>query len=92
VVLIETAGREHQVRQHGATDTPADLDRQIGQGVPPRQATERGIHKGHNRVEVGSADRPEHQDDREQPGGGSRRVLGQLQAGVVRREPLRGDS
>ena len=35
--------------------------------------------------------RTEHQDDREQPGGGRRRVLQQLQPGLTRRQPLRGD-
>ena len=45
---------------------------------------EEGIDEGHHRVEVAAGDRAEHQDDREQPGRGRRRVLQQFQPGLAR--------
>ena len=44
------------------------------------------------RVEVRAGDGAEREDQRDEPGAGRDRVLEQLQADVVRREPLRGDA
>ena len=83
---------EHQVRDHRAADAPGHLHRQVGGGVAPGQPAERGVDERHHRVEVAARHRAEHQDDREQPGRGRRRVLQQLQPGLTRRQALRGDA
>ena len=80
LVEMLTAGRgEHQVGHHGPADAPGHLHREIRGGVPPAQPAERSIGERHHRVEMAAGHRPEHQDDREQPGRGRRRVLQQLQ-------------
>ena len=80
---------EHQVRRDRAADAARHLRGQVGGSVPPAQPAERGVHERHDRVEVAAGHRPEHQDDREQPGRGRCRVLQQLQPRVARRQPLR---
>jgi hypothetical protein len=71
---------------------PPGLRGQVRRGVPPGQAAERGVGEGDHRVEVAAGDRAEHQNDREQPSCGRRRVLHQLQAGLAGREPLGRDA
>ena len=60
---------------HRPGDAAGHLRGQVRGGVPPGQPAERGVGEGHHRVEVAAGDRAEHQDDREQPGRGRRRVL-----------------
>jgi hypothetical protein len=83
---------EHQVGGYRAGDAAGHLRGQVGGGVAPRQPAERRVGERDDRVEVRAGHRPEHQDDREQPGRGRRRVLQQLQAGVPGRQPLGGDA
>jgi hypothetical protein len=83
--------REHQVRQHRPGGAPGHLRRKVGRGVPPGHPAEEGIDERHHRVEVAAGNRAEHQNDREQPGRRRRRVFQQLQPGLARRQPLRGD-
>ncbi len=86
------AGRANIRFAATAPAAPGHLRREIRRGVAPAQPAEGGAHEGHHRVEVAAGDRAEHQDDREQPGRGRRRVLQQLQPGLARRQPLRGDA
>ena len=86
--MVTAGSGEHQVRQHRPGDAAGHLRRKVGRGVPPGQPAEGGIDEGHHRVEMAAGDRAEHQDDREQPGRGRRRVLQQLQPGLARRQPL----
>jgi hypothetical protein len=83
---------KHDVRQHGAGNATGDLGRQIGNSGTPRHPTEGGVDEGHHRVEMRSAHRPEHQDDREQSKRRGAGVLGQLKADVVRRQLLSSDT
>ena len=86
-VLARDAHRgqgEHQVGEHRPGGAPGHLGGEVGRGIPPGQPAERGIGERHDRVEVAAGDRAEHQDDREQPGRGHRRVLQQLQPGLAR--------
>jgi hypothetical protein len=76
-----------------ATTAPAThLHRQVSRGIPPAQPAESRVGEGDHRVEVTAGDRPEHQDDREQPGRRRSRVLQQLQARITRRQLLGGDA
>jgi hypothetical protein len=87
------AGRANiKVASTAPGDAPGDLRREIRRGLAPAQPAEGGIDEGHHRVEVTAGDRAEHQDDRDQPDRGRRRVLQQLQPGLARRQPLRGDA
>jgi len=69
---------EHQVREDRARHTAAHLGGEIGGRVPPRQAAEGRVDGGHDRVEVSTRHRPDHQDDRVKAGGGRGGVLGEL--------------
>ena len=97
-VFVETvtAGKpEHQVREDRAAGGPGDLGGQIDGEFPATQtvapAPEPGIRKADHRVEVRPRHRPEHEDERVEPGSSRRGVLQQLEAGVVRRQALGGD-
>ena len=70
---------------------PIDLHRDVRGRVAPAQAAESRVDQRDHRIEVPAGHRPEHEDDREQPGRSRRRVLEQLQPGVARRELLGGD-
>ena len=83
---------EHHVGHYGSADAARHLDGQVGGGLSPRQTAESGIDEGDHRVVMATRDRPEHQDDGEEPGGGGRGVLEELQAGVSRRQILCGDA
>ena len=63
----------------------------VGERVAPAEAAEARVDERHDRVEMTARHGPEHQDDREQPGGGRRRVLEQLETDVAGGEALRGD-
>ena len=86
----------HQVRELRAGDRAEDLRHGVGRDVAARQAgagaaTEQPVGGGHDRVEVGTGDRAEHQDEDGQPEERGGRVL-QAAGGRRRRgEPLRGD-
>ena len=82
---------EHEVGDHRAADAAGHLGRQVGDGVAPGQPTEGRVDEGDDRVEMRAGNRTEHQDDGEQPGGGRRRVLEQLEADVAGRQLLGGD-
>ena len=92
LVEIETAGsREHQVGDHGPADAASDLGRQVSGRVPPTQAAESGVDKGHDGVEMPAGNRAEHQDNCEQASRRGRGVLEQLQPDSARRKLLGGD-
>ena len=70
---------------------PRDLGGEVGERVAAADPAEARVDERHDGVEVPAGDRPEHQDDRVQPGGGRGRVLEQLEPDVVRGELLGGD-
>ena len=79
---MDTAARANiRLAATAPVTQPGDLGRQVGGGVPPRHAAQGGVGERDDRVEVRAGHRPEHQDDREQPGRGRGRVLQQLQPG-----------
>ncbi len=70
---------------------PSVWNGQVGGGIPPLQPSECSVHEGHHRVEVGTRDRAEHQDDGEQASGCRCRVLEELKSDVARRQGLGGN-
>jgi hypothetical protein len=84
LVEMLMAARLNIRRHHGSADTTGHLCGQVGDGVTPPQATERGVDEGHDGVELRPRDRAEHQDDGEQPRRRGRGVLKQLQPAVPR--------
>jgi hypothetical protein len=74
----------HPVRDDGTRDAPEHLGGYVCERLTPAQAAEARVDEGDDRVEVCARDRPEHQDDREEPRRGCGRVLEQLEPGVIR--------
>ena len=58
---------------------PDDLDWDVGERVTPADTAEAGVGEQDDRVEMSAGDGAEHEDDREQAGGGSGGVLEELQ-------------
>ena len=77
---------EHHVGDDRPADAADHLGRQVGPGVAPAQPAEGGVDERDDRVEMCPRDRPEHQDDGEEPGCGGRRVLEELEPDVARRQ------
>ena len=84
--------REHEVGDHRPAHGAADLGDQIGDRFGRGQAGEEAVGQGDDGVEVSTGDRSHGKDDRHQGGGRGRRVLEQLEAGVVRGQALGGDA
>ena len=82
---------EHQVGEDGAEDAADDLGRRHGRGRRGVEHPEHALDQRHHRVERGRH-RLERQDQRDQRGAGDQAVLEQLEADVVRAEPLRRDA
>ena len=83
---------EHEVGDHRADAGADDLGGDVGDELARGEAAEEAVGEGDDGVEVGARHRPEGEDERDEPAGGGGRVLEQLQADVVGREPLGEDA
>ena len=83
---------EHQVGHDRADGAARELGRQVDRDLPVGHPAEEPVGQGDDRVEVAARHRPEGEDQGDQAGTGGERVLQQLQADVVRREPLGRDA
>ena len=83
---------EHEVGNYGTQAAADDLRGHVRNELPSGQPAQDSVGQAHDRIEMGAGDGAECEDQRDQPRAGGDAVLEQLEADVVRREPLGEDA